>query len=61
MGKIFIGQYSKADKIDLSKKIYLIGDSIDGIESERISFGDSIMYKYFYKFLCFDFIKLKFI
>ena len=34
MGKIFIGQYSKADKIDLSKKIYLIGDSIDGIESE---------------------------
>lgn len=51
MGKIFIGQYSKADKIDLSKKIYLIGDDIDGIKSERISFADSIMYKYFYKFL----------
>lgn len=51
MGKIFIGQYSKDDKIDLSKKIYLIGDDIDGIKSERISFADSIMYKYFYKFL----------
>ena len=51
MGKIFIGQYNKVDKIDLSKKIYLIGDDIDGIKSERISFADSIMYKYFYKFL----------
>ena len=51
MGKIFIGQYSKTDKIDAAKKIYLIGDSIDGIRAERISFNDSIMYKYFYKFL----------
>ena len=51
MGKIFIGQYNKFDKIDSSKKIYLIGDDIDGIKSERISFNDSIMYKYFYKFL----------
>lgn len=51
MGKIFIGNYDKKSLIDKSKKIYVVGDKIDEIESETITFKESIMYKYYFRWL----------
>lgn len=51
MGKIFIGNYPKADNIDKSKKLYVVGGVIDGIEAETITFKESIMYKFYFRWL----------
>lgn len=51
MGEIYIGDYDKASLIDKTKKIYIVGDKIDGIEAETISFKESIMYKYYFRWL----------
>lgn len=52
MGKIFIGDYDKKDILRDYENIYIVGDEIKGINPiEKISFKESIMYKYYYKWL----------
>lgn len=51
MDKIFIGDYDKKKYIDNQKKIYIVGDEIEGVQAERIAFKDSIMYRYYFKWL----------
>lgn len=52
MGKIFIGNFEKGENIDLSKKIYVVGEEIPSINAEEtIAFKDAILYKYYYKWL----------
>lgn len=53
MHKIFIGNYNKIDiiKSTNAKKIYVVGDCIPNIDAETITFKESIMYKYYFRWL----------
>lgn len=51
--KVFVGSYDKQSIIaDIPhRNTFIVGDPIDGVDGECISYTDSIMYKYYFKWL----------